>query len=171
MRKGADLAYHWATMCVLTLPIDRRDRELESIPSAPGTYVLILRVEASVRLQIGRLGRFDVPPGGYAYVGSAFGSGGLRGRLRHHLAPVRRPHWHIDWFRTAASVCEVWVAEGAAVEHAWAGHLLEQPGAFAPIPRFGASDCGCATHLIGFPQPIQYAGVIADSMAAHIPGR
>ncbi len=37
------------------------------------------------RFEMGRLGRFDIIPGYYAYVGSAFGSGGLPARLGHHL--------------------------------------------------------------------------------------
>lgn len=125
------------------------------MPSAPGTYVLVLRVESGSAVQIGRLGMFDIPLGWYAYVGSAFGSGGLRARIRHHLAPVRRPHWHIDWFRAEATVREVWFTRDLTLEHAWASILLGLPGAYVPVPRFGASDCSCSTHLIGFANPPQ----------------
>ncbi|MCK6579853.1 MAG: GIY-YIG nuclease family protein [Anaerolineae bacterium] len=84
-------------------------------------------------------------------MGSAFGPGGLRGRLAHHLAPVRKPHWHIDYLRQAATCREVWsVAGEASREHAWAAALLATPGASTPAPRFGASDCACPTHLIHF---------------------
>ncbi|MBK9123694.1 MAG: GIY-YIG nuclease family protein [Chloroflexi bacterium] len=138
-----------------TKPETQRRYPIEAVPSAPGTYVLILCADTGTTLQIGRLGTFDVAAGWYAYVGSAFGSGGLRGRIRHHLAPVRRPHWHIDWFRTAAVVREVWYAQDAASEHGWASDLLGLPESFVPIPRFGASDCACVSHLIGFPRPVQ----------------
>ena len=50
-----------------------------------GTYVLIVSVAQMKRLEIGRLGTFDIVPGFYAYVGSAFGAGGLRARIGHHL--------------------------------------------------------------------------------------
>ena len=49
------------------------------------------------RIDIGSLGRFDILPGFYAYVGSAFGAGGLRARIGHHLESTAWPHWHIDY--------------------------------------------------------------------------
>jgi Uri superfamily endonuclease len=55
------------------------------LPEARGTYVLIASVAQMKRLEIGRLGAYDIVPGFYAYVGSAFGSGGLRVRIGHHL--------------------------------------------------------------------------------------
>jgi Uri superfamily endonuclease len=48
------------------------------LPEAKGTYVLIASVGQMKRLEIGRLGAYDIVPGFYAYVGSAFGAGGLR---------------------------------------------------------------------------------------------
>jgi Uri superfamily endonuclease len=44
------------------------------------------------RLGIGSLGEFDIIPGFYAYVGSAFGSGGLRSRIGHHLESTVERH-------------------------------------------------------------------------------
>jgi hypothetical protein len=43
------------------------------LPEDKGTYVLIASVAQMKRLEIGSLGRFDIIPGFYAYVGSAFG--------------------------------------------------------------------------------------------------
>lgn len=122
-----------------------------NFPRDKGTYVLILRLDAPAHLTIGRLGAFDFPAGCYAYIGSAFGVGGLRGRLQHHLSPISRPHWHIDYLRAVASVREIWwFASTTRYEHNWADTLRALPGAMLPAPRFGASDCGCASHLIGF---------------------
>ena len=67
------------------------------LPEAKGTYVLVVSVVQMKRLEIGRLGAYDIVPGFYAYVGSAFGSGGLRARLGHHLESTASPHWHIDY--------------------------------------------------------------------------
>lgn len=121
------------------------------LPDQPGTYILILRLDPPQRVRIGALGTFDFPAAHYAYVGSAFGPGGLRGRLRHHLAPVTRPHWHIDYLRAAAHIERIaWGASDQRLEHDWARRLLDAPGAFIPAPRFGASDCRCPAHLIGF---------------------
>jgi len=38
------------------------------LPDDKGTYILIVSVEQMKRLEIGRLGVFDVVPGFYAYV-------------------------------------------------------------------------------------------------------
>ena len=121
------------------------------LPASKGTYILLLYLALPARLTIGRLGAFDFPSGWYAYVGSAFGSGGLRDRLKHHLAPVTNPHWHIDYLRAAAPVREVWYfASEIVYEHHWATALLSLPEASVPAPRFGASDCRCEAHLFRF---------------------
>ncbi len=67
------------------------------LPEAKGTYVLIAFAGQMTRLEIGRLGTFAIVPGFYAYVGSAFGSGGLRARIGHHLESTAALHWHIDF--------------------------------------------------------------------------
>jgi len=80
------------------------------LPEDKGTYILIVSVAQMKRLEVGRLGVFDVVPGFYAYVGSAFGSGGIRARVGHHLESVGAPHWHIDYLLTFATPVEVWFA-------------------------------------------------------------
>ena len=55
------------------------------LPEDKGTYVLIASLAQMKRLEIGSLGRQDIVPGFYLYVGSAFGAGGLRARIGHHL--------------------------------------------------------------------------------------
>ncbi|MFW5691835.1 MAG: GIY-YIG nuclease family protein [Chloroflexota bacterium] len=122
------------------------------IDQRKGTYVLILNLPESQSVTAGRLGTFDFTAGWYAYVGSAFGPGGLRGRLRHHLAPVKKPHWHVDYLRAVAPVREVWALASTDVyEHVWATVFGKYPGAAIAVPRFGASDCRCAAHLIYLP--------------------
>ena len=119
--------------------------------SQSGTYILLLHLPLDTPLQIGKLGKFNFLSGFYAYVGSAFGSGGLAGRLKHHLSPVKKPHWHIDYFRTTAHVQEVWLsAHNTHREHDWADLLLAIPGASILVDKFGASDCQCDSHLIYF---------------------
>lgn len=123
-------------------------------PRAPGTYVLLLTLPEETRLTVGRLGAFGFPAGTYAYAGSARGPGGLAGRLRHHLSPVARPHWHIDALRPAAAVSAVWwCADEVIREHDWAAALRALPGAGLAVPRFGASDCRCPGHLLHFAMP------------------
>jgi Uri superfamily endonuclease len=111
------------------------------LPEAKGTYVLIAQVLQMKRLDIGSLGRFDIIPGFYAYVGSAFGSGGLRGRIHHHLESTAEPHWHIDYLLRVASPIEVWFTTAdRKLEHHWAELMENARGFRVPIPRFGSSD-------------------------------
>ena len=111
------------------------------LPKAKGTYILIANVAQVRGWRIGSLGKFDLIPGFYAYVGSAFGTGGLRARLGHHLAGMAEPHWHIDYLLQVAHPVEVWYTTAdRKLEHHWAELLEAAPRFRVPIPRFGASD-------------------------------
>ena len=111
------------------------------LPEAKGTYVLIAYVSRMKRLEIGRLGTYDLIPGFYAYVGSAFGPGGLRARLHHHLESVAQPHWHIDYLLGNAEPVEVWYALSDRKLEQDLAEVLERSSGFRmPIPRFGSSD-------------------------------
>ncbi len=112
-----------------------------------GTYIIVLYMDRSKQLQIGKLGRLKFKKGYYAYVGSAFGTGGLKARIKHHIAPKKRYHWHIDYLNP--NVRKVWVSDdGERLEHTWAKAL----GGMASdaIPGFGCSDCSCESHLFYF---------------------
>ena len=102
------------------------------LPEEKGTYILIANVSQVRRLQVGSLGRFDVIPGFYAYVGSAFGAGGLRARLGHHLASAAEPHWHIDYLLQVACPVEVWFATAGRKLETSLGRI---PGSGAVLPR------------------------------------
>jgi len=121
---------------------------------AHGTYILIMWLSVPVELTVGKLGMFSFAAGWYAYVGSAFGAGGLRGRLGHHLGHGERLHWHIDYLSRTASITEIWyLASETPQEHAWAAVLSTLPDMTIPIRRFGASDCKCPSHLFYCPAP------------------
>jgi Uri superfamily endonuclease len=112
-----------------------------ALPDAKGTYVLSCSVGQMKRLEIGRLGAFDLVPGYYAYVGSAFGAGGLRARLGHHLESAAEPRWHIDYLLRVAQPVEIWYTTAdQKLEHQWADLLDKAPQFRIPIPRFGSSD-------------------------------
>lgn len=119
--------------------------------SETGNYILLLHLPADERLTIGKLGAFVFPAGWYAYVGSAFGAGGLVGRLKHHLQPVEKPHWHIDYLRQVAQVEEIWLSPGRERrEQEWVDLMLAIPGAMILVEGFGASDSVKESHLIYF---------------------
>jgi Uri superfamily endonuclease len=127
----------------------------ESHPlNLPGSYALILHAVHSTNLLVGKAGRLEVRPGIYIYTGSAFGPGGLYGRLARHLRSPFRLHWHIDYLRRGTVPLEVWVLPGGENhEHAWAKALTGLPRAHLPMLGFGASDCRCPAHLVWFPEP------------------
>jgi len=111
------------------------------VPETKGTYILIARVLQLKHLDIGSLGELDIVPRFYAYVGSAFGSGGLRARLGHHLESTAEPHWHIDYLLQVAKPVEIWFTTAdRKLEHNWAELMEKAPGFPMPIPRFGSSD-------------------------------
>ena len=138
---------------ILSMPAPSELTE-SPFPKNSGTYALILQLNAGRLIQVGKLGAFCFPAGCYIYIGSAFGPGGLAGRLGRHVAPVKpdsRLHWHVDYLRRWASVAEIWLAENAETrEHDWAKMAGRLPGSALPVPRFGASDCRCQSHLFHF---------------------
>ncbi len=122
-----------------------------SLPGVGGCYILWLRLERDTHLVIGRLGDAALPAGWYGYVGSGRGSGGVRGRMAHHLRWSNRPHWHIDYLRRITLPAAVWFACGAeADEQRWVSGLRQLPGACCPVPGFGASDSPLISHLLHF---------------------
>lgn len=123
------------------------------LPKQAGTYALILRLDEKRRLTAGRLGEFELIPGTYIYLGSAFGPGGLRARLRRHLAGTGSPHWHIDALREIAPpIRAVYTLSDLHLECDWSQSLHALPDAIVPVPGFGASDCrsACPAHLVAF---------------------
>lgn len=114
-----------------------------------GTYTLVFSVPAPVTIEVGALGSQKFTAGGYAYTGSAFGSGGFVRIDRHRRVAagdhdVR--HWHVDYLAGHPSVDLVSVARtpGRDRECSIAKALLSED---TPVPGFGASDCACPSHL------------------------
>ncbi|HBC58031.1 MAG TPA: hypothetical protein DCZ03_12760, partial [Gammaproteobacteria bacterium] len=115
---------------------------------ASGSYVLLIKLSDPTEIQVGALGKLELQRGWLFYVGSAFGAGGIAGRLKHHLQPSRRPRWHIDYVRLHAPLMGVWFANGQRnLEHQWAATLRGHAALSEPMQGFGASDCRCHTHL------------------------
>ncbi|MFB6294407.1 MAG: DUF123 domain-containing protein [Candidatus Nanohaloarchaea archaeon] len=113
----------------------------------PGTYTLLIHVQSQHSLEIGSLGTIDFPAGRYAYTGSAHGPGGFARVDRHRRTAAGENdtlHWHIDYLLHSGDVHleDVFTAAGADRECEIAEEL---PG--EPVDGFGASDCGCDSHL------------------------
>jgi endonuclease-3 len=112
-----------------------------------GTYTLIVDLSAPAAVEVGALGDHRFEPAVYAYTGSALGSGGFS-RVDRHRRTARGAHdvrhWHVDHLlgHPTARIDAVVRSVGVDVECAVAERL--PPG---PVDGFGASDCGCPTHL------------------------
>jgi Uri superfamily endonuclease len=135
--------------------VEQTTRDL--LPTVSGTYALLLHIAQPERLTIGKLGIVTFSAGEFVYVGSAFGSGGLRARVGRHLRGGGRQHWHIDALRAHATIRGVcYTAVTTHLECAWCQTLIVLPDACIPVPGFGSSDCtaGCAAHLAYFPSGI-----------------
>ncbi len=116
--------------------------------SLPGTYTLVLNSSIEKAVVIGQLGTLFLSPGFYVYVGSAFGPGGIKARINHHVTISSRPHWHIDYLGPTLTLCEIWYTyDQARREHQWAKVHLQTKRALLPLPGFGSSDCRCPAHL------------------------
>ena len=102
-------------------------------------------------ISVGKLRTFDVRPGFYVYVGSALGPGGLAARIGRHARQEKTLRWHVDYLRAVTDLIEVWFRPGRRrLECSWAARLAVMTGVRTPMPGFGASDCGCRSHLIYF---------------------
>jgi Uri superfamily endonuclease len=125
-----------------------RTLEATALP-AGGTYIVILWLPAGRSIAIGRLGTKTLPRGYYAYVGSA--KRGLAARLHRHLHGATTRHWHLDYVRPYTRVV-AWHAYAAASQpECRLAQGLMQTGRVV-VPRFGASDCSCAAHLLYYPR-------------------
>ncbi len=115
-------------------------------PAPGGTYILLVEISSPAAIEIGRLGRLSFDSGIYAYVGSAFGPGGLESRLRRYTAGPRRNHWHIDYLLDRSEVRTALVSNSQErLECVWAQWMRDR--GLILVPGFGSSDCRCKSHL------------------------
>ncbi len=116
-------------------------------PVPKGTYLIVMSFDRGRTIPVGRLGPVHFKKGHYVYVGSAFGPGGLKARLNHHLSPKTKQHWHMDYLDLPARQIRVSDHE-TKLEHEWAQKLSQSAGEI--VPGFGCSDCSCPSHLFYF---------------------
>ena len=112
-----------------------------------GSYTLVVALASDASLSVGALGDRGLSAGAYAYTGSALGAGGFS-RVDRHRRTARGDHdvrhWHVDYLlgHPDARIDGVVRSVGVDVECAVAERLPT-----GPIDGFGASDCGCPSHL------------------------
>ena len=118
------------------------------MPPGAGTYALLIELEIPAIVEMGRLGPAQFQAGWYAYIGSALG--GVAARVGRHLRQRKKLHWHVDYLLEKGRLSEVmWALSHARMECRIAAGLLQH--GLRSVPRFGASDCRCPSHLFFAP--------------------
>jgi Uri superfamily endonuclease len=134
-----------------------------------GTYALHLFADEGRTIEVGALGEWTMRPGHYVYVGSAFGPGGLRARVRRHARGDGALHWHVDYLRPVTTLEAVWYThDPERRECTWATVLRNEDGARVPMDGFGASDCDCPAHLVAV-DPRPSLSAFRDRLRARCP--
>lgn len=113
-----------------------------------GTYTLLIELPERTAIEVGALGDREFRAGWYAYVGSAFGSGGFVRVERHREVAVGgndARHWHIDHLlgHPATTLTRAVTSAGIDAECDIARVLSG-----GRVAGFGASDCDCDSHLV-----------------------
>jgi len=141
VRWGRDLSLS-SKVSVLDVPWDTIDREARD----RGSYLLILKVKRSRKIDVGKLGTVHFRKGFYIYVGSAMTN--LSRRMERHRHLRKKHHWHIDELRAVAEFHSVFaIRSSERLECEVAEAMSKIAESF--VPRFGSTDCSCETHLFG----------------------
>jgi len=112
-------------------------------PPSKGTYIFISRLHTAKDIRYNIKGYVHhFPRGWYAYIGSAFNSGGLKSRLNRHFYGTGNGPWNIDFFRKGViPYNRAWVSyQDKRLEREWSSAFQLMDGITVPILNFGNSD-------------------------------
>ena len=110
-----------------------------------GCYCLIINLEKTQKIKIGKRGEICFKNGYYTYVGSAMNS--LESRLNRHLSETKKMHWHIDYLLKKSEITDIIYNENKKVECEISQYLSTRTEL---VKDFGCSDCKCESHLYFF---------------------
>ena len=108
-----------------------------------GVYLLLLQLDNSEQISVGRLGVQHFSKGFYAYVGSALN--GIESRVNRHLSNNKKNFWHIDYLLDKARVFKVMLIPTEEKLECTLAMAFKKK--LLCISRFGSSDCSCQGHL------------------------
>lgn len=112
-----------------------------------GVYIVLFRLEESLGIDVGALGRIFFESGFYVYVGS--GQTNVEKRVERHVSGRGKKHWHIDYLREHVAVDDYFILPEDSSYECRIASILSSLG--DPVDEFGSSDCGCSSHLFRFP--------------------
>ncbi len=134
----------------------------DNLPKEKGSYLLIMRLERSMYLNVGALGSLKFEAGWYIYVGSAMN--GLSSRLKRYLNPPRKLRWHIDYLMEHVKLIQIVCFISSEPLEETLAKMLEKH--FDYIRGFGATDAKSASHLFVSPiNPIDKIQYITENLS------
>jgi Uri superfamily endonuclease len=115
-----------------------------------GIYILQIKIQKNIFINIGSLKIVYFTKGNYVYIGSAQNS--LDKRITRHLKDSRekRLHWHIDYLlnNNSTKIEKVYYKYADKKEECNTAQFFINNKVNNPIKDFGCSDCKCESHLI-----------------------
>ena len=141
------LAVRWhrdLSLAPLTRLLDIPWSYIEQEAKDRGSYLLLLRLEDRMTIQVGSLGQREFKKGFYVYVGSAMAN--LSQRMERHRHLRKKHHWHIDELRALTEFRSALAIRSATRLECQIAQAFSKM-ADESIRGFGCSDCKCGTHL------------------------
>lgn len=127
-------------------------KSIDKTYALPGTYLLLFHNRINQAIEIGKIGTMEVQQGYYLYVGSAFGSGGIKARVNRHIRQDKTLKWHIDYLRSHCCLERVFINYSANKQESnWVEKLQQQSSFSTGFNGFGASDSHHSSHLFFSP--------------------
>ena len=108
-----------------------------------GSYLLVIELKNSKKIQIGKLRNIEFKKGFYVYIGSAFN--GVDQRILRHLKKHKNLHWHVDYLLDNSEIVKVFYKQNEKKEECIFAKTMNEE--LLNIPGFGCSDCACESHL------------------------
>ena len=118
-----------------------------------GVYTLVLEVQETITVMVGKIGLLRFDRGLYLYVGSALGDGAssIEGRLRRHTKKHKKTFWHIDHLLIRNEVrllYAIYSMTDIDIECEIVKNTEKYLNISHLVKKFGSSDCCCPTHLL-----------------------
>ena len=113
-----------------------------------GCYCLVINLNKTCEIKIGKLGKINFKKGHYVYVGSAMNS--LQARVKRHLSDDKKLHWHIDYLlknKNSKITDVIYNISTRKIECELSNEISSKSEG---IDDFGCSDCECESHLYYF---------------------
>ncbi len=110
-----------------------------------GIYILLIKIDKNIEVEIDSLGKINFDKGIYFYIGSA--QNNLEKRIQRHKVKNKKLRWHIDYLlkNKYVKILKIYYKKAGREEECKIAKMLSKTE--IPISKFGCSDCDCKSHL------------------------